>query len=421
MRRRFGLSRPALSLAVLALGAVLLPAEAPAKKKKRPAENEALVVGKVVDESENAIAGARIAVTSEAAADFHLEATADQEGVFTVRVEEPEGEYVFHVEAEGYAPFAGKVQLTAGEEANLGFKLLDAATGARQEAIKAYNAGVQAFNQSQFDAAKARFLEAVEKDPEMIEPLQGLAEIYYREKDLEAAAAAIEKFLAAKPDDTNALTLAYTIHHESGNRERTEQLIDALAKTDKAKPLARQIYNQGVAASQKGDNDRAIERFRRASSLDPELAPAYSSEATILYNEARYEEAEAALEKLFALDPQNQQGRRMSFLVYDATDDQAKAAQALEAYLAVDKDGAVDLMYQRADMDFRDGNREKAIAALERILELSPDMARAHYTLGLCHMSGDRSKAKLHLERFIELAPDDPEVPSAKEMLSYLK
>ena len=319
------------------------------------------------------------------------------------------------------APFAGTVPLMAGEEANLGFKLLDAAAGARQEAVQAFNAGVQAFNQSQFDAAKAKFLEAVEKAPDMIEPHQGLAEIYYREKDLEAAAAAIERYLAVKPDDTSALTLAYTIHQESGNRERTEQLIDALAETEKAKPLARQIYNQGVAASQRGDDERAVERFRRASSLDPELAAAYSGEATILYNEARYDEAEAALEKLFALDPQNQQGRRMSFLVHDARDDQTKAAEALEAYLAVDKDGAVDLMYQRADMDFRDGNRAKAIAALERILELSPNMARAHYTLGLCHMSADQSKAKQHLERFIELAPEDPEVASAEEMLSYLK
>lgn len=423
MRRRFRIGRKVRALGVLALGVLLLPATAPAKKKKKrkPADDEAVVVGQVVDQNEQAIAGARVAVTSETAADFRLEATSDEDGVFSLRVAEPQGEYVFRLEAEGYAAFEGKVALMAGEEAKLGFTLLDAAAGARQEAVTSYNAGVRSFNQNDFDEAKASFLEATAKDPEMIEPYQGLAEIFYREKNLEEAAAAIEKVLAAKPDDTAVLALAYSIHQESGNAERTEQLVDALAETDKAGPLARRIYNEGVAASQRGESDRAIERFRRASSLDPSLAPAYSSEATILYNEGRYGESEATLEKLFALDPQNQQGRRVSFLVYDALDDQVKAAEALEAYLAVDTDGAVDLMYQRADLDFRDGNRAKAIAALERILELSPDMARAHYTLGLCHMSGDQSKAKTHLERFIELAPDDPEVPSAKEMLTYLK
>jgi regulator of sirC expression with transglutaminase-like and TPR domain len=34
---------------------------------------------------------------------------------------------------------------------------------------------------------------------------------------------------------------------------------------------------------------------------------------------------------------------------------------------------------------------------------------------------GDNAGARQHFERFIELAPDDPEVATAREMLSYLK
>ena len=418
-------NRTARLLLALTLAVLLVPTAAPAKKKKkkgkRPAENEAVVVGTVVNQQEETIAEARVTVTSAEAPDFRAEATADKKGLFSVRVMDPVGDYVFKVEAEGYAVFEAKTPLTPGEEAHLGFTLLDAAAGAHQTAVLAFNAGVQAFNKNDLATAKASFLEATGANPEMIEPYQGLAEIYYREKNYEEAAAAADKVLAAKPGDPSVLTLAYTAHRELGNHERTEELIDALAKTNKAKPIARQIYNEGVAASQKGDNEKALERFARASSLDPELAPAYSSQATILYNEARYGDAEAVLEKLFALAPEDKQGRRIGYLIYDAQDDQAKAAEALDAYLAVDADGAVDLMYQRADLDFRDNNHAKAIVALERILELRPEMPRAHYTLGLCHMSGDKAKAKVHLEKFVELAPDDPEVPSAKEILEYLK
>lgn len=405
-------------LAALLLGALVLPAAAPARKK--PKKNEAVVIGKVADQQDDALAGIRVTVTAESDPAFKLEATTDDKGQFTLTVTEPQGAYLFHLEGEGYAPFDGDVPLTAGEEANLGFQLLDAATGRRQNAVKAFNAGAGAFNQEDLTAAKEKFREASELDPEMPEPHQGLAEVYFSEKDMEAAAAEIETYLAARPDDDGALALAYAIYRELGNSERTEELVGALAKTDKARPLARQVYNEGVAAAQKGDHAQAVERFRRAAALDPELAPAWSSQATILYNEERYQEAEAALEKLFALDPENVPGRRVAYLIHDAQGESEKAAAALDAYLAADPDGAIDVMYQRADMDFRDGNTAKAIAALEKILERKPDMARAHYTLGLCYASSDQAKAKTHFLKFLELAPDDPEAPTAREMLSYL-
>ncbi len=423
MTRSFSCRRMSLiarALTALALAFLLLPAAAPAKKKKKKEKNEALVTGKVVNQQQEVLAGIRVRVTSEADEAFEFEATTDKEGTFSLKVTDPVGEYAFHLEGDGYAAYDAKAPLVAGEEATIGFELLDEAAGRRLEAVKAFNAGVAAFNEENWAEAKVKFLKATELDPEMTEPYQGLAEIYYRDESLEEAAAAAEKVLATDSDDTNFLALAYRINQDLGNTARVEELIDVLSKTDKAKPLARQIYNDGVAATQTGDNGRAVERFRRAASLDPELAQAYSSAATVLYNDGQYAEALAMIEQLYTRDPENVQGRRIHYLVYDAMNDQPQAAKALDAYLAADPDGAVDVMYQRADLDFRDGNTAKAAAALERILGLRPEMARAHYTLGLIHLSSDKAKAKKHLQKFLELAPDDPEAGSAKEMLSYL-
>ncbi len=78
------------------------------------------------------------------------------------------------------------------------------------------------------------------------------------------------------------------------------------------------------------------------------------------------------------------------------------------------------LLYQRADLDFRRGATHLARAALLKALELEPDLAQAHYTLGLIYSSTDQAKAKHHFQKFIEMAPDDPEAAWAKEMLNSL-
>ena len=62
------------------------------------------------------------------------------------------------------------------------------------------------------------------------------------------------------------------------------------------------------------------------------------------------------------------------------------------------------------------------MAAYEKALELEPEMARAHYRLGLAYLSaGELERARNHLTRFIELQPEDPEAATAREMLGYLR
>jgi tetratricopeptide (TPR) repeat protein len=407
-------------VAILALTLVAGPAMAAKGKKKKKVKDEAEVLGKVVNQADQPLPEIHITVTSPVVADFRAEATTDAEGIFTLKVEHPQGSYSFHLEGAGYAAFDGDVALVAGERAEIGFQLLDIATGRHQEAVKVFNAGVKAFEAEDYGAALAKFKEAAELDPATPEPHLGMAEVYFREEKLTEAAEAVDRYLGAKSDDTSALTLAYTIYRQLGNEARTDELIDALAKTDKAPAIATQVYNEGVKAVQTGDTERAIAKFNRAASLNPTLAAVHSTLATIYYNERRYGEGHAALDKLFTLDSENAQGRRIRYLIYDALDDSAAAEKALAAYTAADLDGAVEVMYERADLDFRDNQREKAIAALEKILTLSPEFARAHYTLGLCHAAGDTAKARKHFEKFLELAPEDPEVDSAKEMLGYL-
>ncbi|HEX9637503.1 MAG TPA: tetratricopeptide repeat protein [Acidobacteriota bacterium] len=384
-------SRTALVGSAIALASLAAAAE----KEEKQKAGDALVVGKVTDVHGKPLAEVQITVRSERDPELRAQATSDAAGGFKLPIAAAQGQYTFHLEAEGYAPLEGSVELKPGTQIDLDFKLLDAASAARQEAVQTFNAGVDAFNQQQLDSAEQKFLRVLELQPELAEPHQALAELYLRQSKLEPAASAILKFLALRGDDPRARELAGQ--------------------------LARLIYNEAVTALRSGAEERALEQFQRAAELDPELAPAHASSATLLFNRRRYDQAQAALDRLERIEPESVPARRLRYLILMAKHEQERAQEALEAYIAADPAGAAEMLYQRAELDFREDRREPAIAALERVLQLQPQMARAHYTLGLCYVSRDDAKARQHLGRFVELAPDDPEAPTARELLGQLK
>lgn len=421
-------SSPLARRAVLALLLALLLGSAsapPALAAKVPKAGDVVIAGRVVDEHGEAVAGATLVATSAADPALRVEAIADRKGEFELLVPVSGGEYTVRAEAEGYTPFEGAVPVVAGERVEIAFTLITAATIGLQEAAAAYNQGVEALAAGDAAAAERAFRRALELSPGMAEPQRGLAGLYRDQGRLEEAAAAIDGYLAARGEEAGdppaaVLLLAYAIHRDLGHAERAEELLDALAGSEEGRRLAPEIHNQGVAAVQTGDEDKALERFARARLLDPELAPAHTVAATILYNRERYDEAAALLDRLAGFAPHDPQGLKVRYLIHDARGEDAAAAAAIEAYAAVDAAGAAGVLTQRGELDFKAGDTARAIAALERALELASDSARTHYALGLVYAGSDPERAKGHLRRFLELAPEDPEAGTARELLRGL-
>ncbi len=413
--RRAPISLAVLLLLVLGLG---MGTPALAKKKKKGKDPEAVINGRVMNQAEEVLRDVQVVVRSQAG-EFETTASTDKKGEFEIHVPEPDGNYLVHLAKEGFADFEAEILLTENEIQNIDFKLLDASVGRQQDAISAYNEGATAYSAGNMAEAKAGFLEASELNPELPEPYLGLADIYLDEGAAAEAAAAVERYLALRPGEERALRLAFDAYRALGDEAKVAELQAQLAETGMASGLAVTVFNEGAHATQAGDLEKAITKFREALRLDPELVQAHAALATVFYNLERYDEALEAANAVIEIDPSHLQGLRMRFLVHDAQNDQTAVLASFEAYSEVDPEGAADVLYQRADLDFRDGQTDRARAALLKVLELFPDMARAHYTLGLTYASSDTAKARKHLERFIELAPDDPEVAAAKEMMSY--
>lgn len=404
-------------LAAALLLLLAAPADLEAKKKKKKKPEIAVLSGVVTSQAAEVLAGVAVTV-SQVETGFYADAVTDKKGEFSIEIPGG-GDVLLRLSKEGYAAREDLLPLTLGEQHNVTIELLDAAAGRRSEAIKAYNAGAEAYQAKDLAAARQHFLAATTADPSLAEPYLVLADIYIVEKTYDQAAVAAEKFLELKPGDQKGQMLAYEAYSKLGNQAKVDELIAVLGKTDAAPKLAIEVYNAGAIADQQGDVETAIAKFRGALELNPEMTQAHAGLATVYYRAGRLDEALASVEKLLAAKPEHAQGHRLHFLIQEGRGDRQASDAAMTGYIGVDPKGASDLLYKRADLDFRGGEVDLARAAFHKVLELDPEMARAHYALGKIYASTDTAKAKHHLQTFIDMAPDDPEVSSAKSMLSY--
>lgn len=415
-----------VALAALLLLAVAMAAPAAAakkEKKEKKASPNAIVAGTVTDTAGATLAGVRVRLTSAENPEFELAGATDKSGAFSLTLRDAEGgAYLLRFEKEGYGPFAAPLTVTPGQQTNVQVRLVDAAISRKQDAVAAFNEGAKALDAADRKLAVEKFRAALALDPDLVPAHLALADALVGEASYPEAAAEVEAFLASKPGDGRGLELAYEVYRRLGDREKERRTLAQLAGTEQAIKVAPRIYNEGVAAVQKGEETAAVELFRTALELDPKLVPAYGVLATLLYNAQSYDEAAATVAKLLEIAPDDPQGRRVRYLIHDARGEDAAAATALDAYLAVDPAGAAELLYRQAELDFRGGDTPRAQRALLKVLTIDPDQARAHYTLGLCYASGgDNAKAREHLRRFVELAPDDPEAADARQMITQLK
>ncbi|MEO1368741.1 MAG: tetratricopeptide repeat protein [Acidobacteriota bacterium] len=402
-----------LRIATLIL-AVLVAASTAAWADDKP---DSALTGVVKNAAGEELKGVQVEALDAAGAAV-ASAETDRKGEFEIEL--AAGTYKARFSGEGYTTFEADMELESGMKQELAVTLLDEAAGRRNKAIEAYNAGAQAHRERNFETALAKFKESVELEPTLAPPFLALADVHLQRGEPAEAISAIEAFLELEPDDEQGKKLAFEAYRRAGETDKAEAMAAQLGNQDMSKDLAVGIYNEGAVASQAGDYETALAKFRQAVQMDPSLAQANAGIAALLYNQEDLEGALAAAQKAIAIEPENRQALRIQFLVYDGVGDYEKGMPAWEAYRALDEAGAVQLLYTRADMEFQAGEIDAARNALSKVLEVQPDFPRAHYTMGLTYTGTDPVKAKEHLNKFIELAPDDPEVTTAKEILSYL-
>jgi tetratricopeptide (TPR) repeat protein len=390
----------------------------------------------LTDEAGEAIVGATVRATCPELTEFEQSVVTDKRGRATFTFVDATKVYLLHIDHEGYRPaeFTIKAALRGVNRQTVALP----AAGSEPEpetaptapppaasltpAQATFNEGVVALQGEDLATAEAKFLAALELEPELAPAYSGLAGIYLaQDKNAEAAATA-DKLLALAPDDLRGLRLSYEANNRLGNKAAAKAALERIGALGDSGDVATMLYNEGAAALKVGDRATAQARFEEALATNPELAPAHAAMATVHVAEKRYAEAAQAAEAALALEPDNLQALRVRFDAYRLLKDTAKADAALSELARVDPDGVFDWLYESGVELFDHGDMAGAAAQLEGAIKLHPQDPNALYRLGLAYVNLDqKAKATETLEAFLAVSPDHPEASVAREMLAYLK
>jgi tetratricopeptide (TPR) repeat protein len=389
------------------------------------------ISGKVQDESGKPIEGVQITALSPSMESFKIEKTTNKKGKFIIAFTDSGASYVVEIKKDGYKTIMAPINPVAGQTRLVEFVLLPAEgneqgaderaamTGAGR-AVLVFNEGVEAQRAGDLELAAKKYNEAAAMNPDLAAPHTSLAAVAHIQGDYLEAAAEAEKALAIDPTDARAMQIRFDAYRLAGNTEKAKEAEQALRELGALSETAARIFNEGADAYNAGDMATAISKFQQAADLDPNLVQARLVLAKIFFSNGNLAEALARAEEVVALEPENGDALRITYDSALRLGDTEKAANALDGLAASDPEWASTGLFKLAVELYNNDQIDAAAQALERVLQVKPDHARAHYLLGVALFnSGQTKTASEHLQRFIELAPDDPDAAIAKDLLSY--
>lgn len=389
---------------------------------------EARLLATVVDEDGNPVEGAEATLTSSAAG-FEMTATTDRKGRFRMMiVDATHPPYTLVLVKEGYHEVEGEVDIRAGGTNRPEFVLPkvqmveveeEAPLEGSSEAIELFNAAATLYNQGDRAGAIAKFEEALALDDDFVDALRLLADLHLAGGNAARALELAERWNQLEPGKAEAALIRFDALIELDRSEEAAALVPALLESAPGAELSRRLYNLGAETQRKGDEEAAITWMEQAVEADPSFVEAWSALASLRLAESLHEGAIDAAAQVLAARPDDVEALTVQYEAHKALGNGERAEELLAQMGATSTDP--DVLYRKGVAMFNASNVEGAVATLRQALEQEPDLAGAHYTLGLALLGqGANAEARQHLERFLELSPDHADAPTARQMLEYL-
>jgi tetratricopeptide (TPR) repeat protein len=187
-------------------------------------------------------------------------------------------------------------------------------------------------------------------------------------------------------------------------------------------------FDEGVAASNAGQHDLAISKFKESLAISPNCVVCYKNIGFSHVQKKEWPEAEEAYKKAieFSTAPDAEAFNGLSN-VYTAqkkfelaAEMSAKAASAAPA--ADGGGGNPDALYAQGVNLFNANKGAEAKVALQAAVKGNPNLADAHFVLGLVLVGeGDTKGALAAFQTYLKLAPNGKDAATAKAALDTLK
>ena len=208
----------------------------------------------------------------------------------------------------------------------------------------------------------------------------------------------------------------------------------AMSKEEAVKQQAkvaaiRKAFDDGVALSNENKNEEAIAKFNEVLAVAPKCAECYANIGTIYARMKDWEKSEAAFKQAIEAKPDFAEAYNGLATVYNA---QKKFDQAAEASTQATKlmgaagaggaGGNASATFNQGVILWNAGKIPEAKAQFEQAVKLDPNMADAHYWLGMAFVNaGNTAEAKPQFEAYLKLAPAGQYAETAKSIVASIK
>lgn len=180
-------------------------------------------------------------------------------------------------------------------------------------------------------------------------------------------------------------------------------------------------FEAGVAASQKGDHQAALDAFQKVLALVPDSADAHFNIGFTQEKLGNAEQALAAYRKAIELRPDYYETYVALSNLHNSRKEYPEAMKALAKAIEIQPDDSTSL-YNLGAIAMNAGDIPAAQQAFEKLVALNPDHAAAHFQLGMVFVNQAKNdEAIQHLEKYLALEPQGPHAATAQGVLQYLK
>jgi tetratricopeptide (TPR) repeat protein len=270
------------------------------------------VSGKVTDSSGAPLEGVTITITTAAIRNFALSVKTDKRGQYGIIVNDATQNYRIRFEKDGFTTAEHDEKFKIGEVTTIDQKLLKPSEGgaapgaapapsASEKAVLAFNEGVDLLKAGNSEAAGAKFQEAVQKNPDLPQGWQALANLAYEKKDWVKTIEYGQKATDLDPTLSNLYSMMADAAAKSGDKKAAGEW---RKKYEEANPDSPEmLYNRGIDAYNARKLPEAETMLSRAVEAKPDYGLAHFWLAMTSFSLNKKAAARQHFEKYLELEP----------------------------------------------------------------------------------------------------------------------
>jgi tetratricopeptide (TPR) repeat protein len=283
-----------------------------------------------------------------------------------------------------------------------------------------YRLGKNALRAGRHAAAVVHFRDALDRQPNLRDTLQGLGLAYAAQGKAEQAEVQFQAVLRLAPDFAEAYTHVGKIYASTG---RLDEAIAAYQTVIKLEPNRPQGYhNLGAVLAAQGLTEAAMRQFQEALRRDPQYLPARNDLGTLYAEGGEIEKAIAAFSTAIQIDATWVPAHYNLAMAYAARGEAQAMMRELHEILRLDPKH-IDAHLNVAIGYLQQGEIEAATERFRTVVHLDPKNAKAHSALAALYFQrGQYELAWQHGQQAVQLgAPVQPLLEALQRTMRQIR